>query len=179
MKRYAALLRGVSPANARMDDLCRAFEAAGFGEVRTVLSSGNVLFGARPAALAALERRAEAALATALGRSFPVMVREVEALRRLLESDPFGPFPLPPGTKRVISFLRAPPAVAPRLPVELDGARILRLEGCEVFTAYRSSPRGPVFMRLLERTFGQGITTRTWDTVTRLSADPGGAGRRG
>jgi uncharacterized protein (DUF1697 family) len=46
MKRYAAFLRGVSPMNAKMPELRAAFEAAGFEDVRTLLSSGNVVFGA-------------------------------------------------------------------------------------------------------------------------------------
>ena len=44
--RYAAFLRGVSPMNAKMPELKRAFEAAGFGDVKTLLSSGNVVFDA-------------------------------------------------------------------------------------------------------------------------------------
>ncbi|MDQ3997720.1 MAG: DUF1697 domain-containing protein [Gemmatimonadota bacterium] len=46
MPRYAAFLRGVSPLNATMPDLRAAFEAAGFTDVKTVLSSGNVMFTA-------------------------------------------------------------------------------------------------------------------------------------
>jgi uncharacterized protein (DUF1697 family) len=42
--RYVAFLRGVTPQNAGMADLKRCFESAGFGEVRTVLASGNVVF---------------------------------------------------------------------------------------------------------------------------------------
>ena len=45
--RYAAFLRGISPMNATMAGLRRAFEAAGFDDVSTVISSGNVVFGAR------------------------------------------------------------------------------------------------------------------------------------
>ena len=62
MKRYAAFLRGVSPMNAKMPDLERAFEAVGFRDVRTVLSSRNVLFSAEAAPVAQLEHRAEAAM---------------------------------------------------------------------------------------------------------------------
>jgi hypothetical protein len=29
--------------------------------------------------------------------------------------------------------------------------------------------KGPVFMQLLEKTFGRDITTRTWDTVTKCA----------
>jgi len=57
--RYAAFLRGVSPSNAKMPALAAAFEAAGFAEATTVLSSGNVVFAAPPAPLDALERRAD------------------------------------------------------------------------------------------------------------------------
>ena len=52
MPRYAAFLRGVSPTNAKMPDLKRAFESAGFTEVRTFLSSGNLTFTAGSMALA-------------------------------------------------------------------------------------------------------------------------------
>lgn len=44
MPRFTAFLRGVSPANAKMPELQAAFESAGFARVRTVLSSGNVVF---------------------------------------------------------------------------------------------------------------------------------------
>src|SRR6266480_8040419 len=49
MPRYAALLRGVSPMNAKMPELKAAFESAGFTGVKTLLSSGNVAFTARAA----------------------------------------------------------------------------------------------------------------------------------
>src|SRR3989475_9845092 len=47
MPRYAAFLRGVMPVNAKMSDLKKAFEAAGFTDVKTILGSGNVVFSAR------------------------------------------------------------------------------------------------------------------------------------
>jgi uncharacterized protein (DUF1697 family) len=167
--RYAAFLRGVSPSNARMPDLAAAFEAAGFTDVRTVLSSGNVLFTSRPGARAALERRAEAAVAARLGRPFPAIVREVDALRELLASDPFAAFRLPRAAKRVVTFLRDAPRRAPALPVERDGARVLRLLGDAALSAYVPGPRGPVFMQLIEATFGTDVTTRTWDTVAKVA----------
>jgi uncharacterized protein (DUF1697 family) len=49
MPRYLAFLRGVSPMNAKMSELKRCFEAAGYTDVKTVLSSGNVAFDARAA----------------------------------------------------------------------------------------------------------------------------------
>jgi uncharacterized protein (DUF1697 family) len=168
-KRYVAFLRGVSPMNAKMPELKRAFEAAGFSDVKTVLSSGNVVFSARASSSVALQKRAESAMEKHLGRSFMTLVRPVDDLRAILASDPFQRFRLPGDAKRIVTFLREEPERDPRLPIEVDGARILERIGHEVFTAYVPSPKGAVFMRLIESTYGQEVTTRTWDTVSKVS----------
>lgn len=169
MRRHVALLRGVSPMNARMPELIRCFERAGFTNVRTLLSSGNVVFDAA-AAEATLVRKAEAAMAAELGRSFPVFIRTQAALQELLAADPFGSVRLPPGAKRVVTFLRQPRAPAPTLPVQAHDAWILQLRGRDVLSAYVPGPRGPLFMALIEKTFGTCVTTRTWDTVRKCAA---------
>jgi uncharacterized protein (DUF1697 family) len=168
LTRYAALLRGVSPMNARMPELKAAFERAGFVDVKTVLSSGNVLFSCPAADESELEERVEAAMQRALKRSFMTFVRSVDALRALIAKDPFAKFELPEGSKRVVSFLRVVPPERV-LPPELDGARILASKGREVFTAYVPNGKSPVFMTLIEKTFGKVVTTRTWDTVQKLT----------
>ncbi|PYP50445.1 MAG: hypothetical protein DMD45_11190 [Gemmatimonadetes bacterium] len=169
MPRYAALLRGVMPVNAKMPDLKAAFESAGFTDVKTVLSSGNVAFTARAVSEVTLERRAEAAMARRLGQAFPCFVRSMDALRELVASDPYRSFRLGPDAKRIVTFLRAKPASTLKLPIERDGARILVIKGREVFGAYLPSPKGPVFMTLIEKAFGKDVTTRTWDTVGKVA----------
>jgi uncharacterized protein (DUF1697 family) len=96
-KRYAAFLRGVSPMNAKMSELQKAFEAAGFTDVATRLSSGNVLFSAPAASDDALARKAEAAMMKRLGKSFLTIVRPIDALQEILASDPYKSFRLAPG----------------------------------------------------------------------------------
>jgi uncharacterized protein (DUF1697 family) len=155
--------------NAKMPALKRCFEAAGFSEVRTLLSSGNVVFNTRSSSLAALERRAEKAMQSELGRSFDTFIRPVEYLQAFLESDPFAEFTLKPAAKRVVTFLRRPVELNLSLPIELDSASILKLIGSEVLAAYVPDAKGPVFMSLLERTFGKNITTRTLDTVRKCA----------
>jgi len=171
MPRYAAFLRGVSPMNAKMPDVKRAFESAGFTEVKTLLSSGNVVFSARAAAEATLERKAEAALLEGLGggRTFLTIVRSIDALRELLGSDPYRAFRLTPAAKRIVTFLREKPAAKLALPIEMDRARILSIKGKEIFSAYLPTPKGPVFMTLIEKTFGKEQTTRTWETVMKVA----------
>ena len=170
MPRYVAFLRGVSPMNAKMTDLKRCFEKAGFSNVKTVLSSGNVVFDARSVSDTSLERRAESCIQEGLGRSFYTIVRPVPVLRALLESDPYARFALPPNAKRVVTFLRAPPSKKLVLPIESDGAGILAMAEREVFSAYVPSEKGPVFMTLIEKAFGTEVTTRTWDSVRKCAA---------
>ena len=169
MPRYAAFLRGVSPMNAKMPELKAAFEAAGFGDVKTVLSSGNVAFTAPKASEAALQRAAEEAMRTRLGQAFLTIVRPMDALTALLATDPYRPFKLGPKAKRIVTFLREVPASRIALPVELHGARLLALQGRELYSAYLPTPKGPVFMTLIERTIGKDVTTRTWDTVIKVA----------
>jgi uncharacterized protein (DUF1697 family) len=169
MPRYAAFLRAVSPMNAKMSDLRAAFEDAGFTDVKTVASSGNVVFTAAKSSEASLERKAEAAMERRLGSSFLTIVRSVDALKKMLAADPYDRFQLPRDAKRIVTFLREPSPIKLDLPIERDGASILVQEERDIFSAYRPTPKGPVFMTLIEKTFGKEVTTRTWDMVTKVA----------
>jgi len=168
MTRYAALLRGVSPMNAKMPELVRAFESAGFSDVKTILASGNVNFTSRASTNAKLQDKAQAAMQKQLGKSFLTIVRELPELAEILASDPYSGFMLPAKSKRVITFLREPPDKALKLPIRLGEACIYSVAGGAAFSAYVASDEGPVFMKLIERTFGKDVSTRTWDSVTKI-----------
>ncbi len=152
-----------------MPALKAAFEAAGFTDVKTVLGSGNVVFDARSTSESALEQRAEAAMEEYLGKSFMTMIRPVDQLRNLLATDPYKPFKPSPEAKRIVTFLRERPKGRIELPVAADGARILALKDREVFTVYLRTPKGPVFMTMLQKAFGKDQTTRTWDTIAKVA----------
>lgn len=170
MPRYVAFLRGVSPMNAKMPELKRAFESAGFSNVKTVLASGNVVFDSPARSDAALGRQAEKAMAEQLDRTFLTIVRSSKALRELIEADPYGAFKLPAKSKHVVTFLRKASTAKLVLPIKSGDARILAIRGQEVLTSYVPHPGSPEFMRLLEKTFGADITTRTLDTVKKCAA---------
>ncbi|HEX2676173.1 MAG TPA: DUF1697 domain-containing protein [Polyangiales bacterium] len=169
MKRYAAFLRGVSPMNCKMAELKRALERAGYDDVKTLLSSGNVVFSAPATREDKLQRALEAAMQKHLGRTFQTFVRSVDALREMLEADPYAKLELDPKAKRVVTFLQEKPKSKIKLPAPLHDARILKLDGREAFSVYVSGPQGPVFMTLIEKTFGKDVTTRTWDTVKKVA----------
>lgn len=168
MTRYAALLRGVSPMNAKMPELVRVFEAAGFSDVKTILSSGNVNFSSRASTRAKLQARAEAGMEKALGKSFMTIVRELSELEALLAADPYAAFKLPAQSKRVITFLREPPATKPKLPVGVGQAHIFCLEDGCAFGSYVPQVDGPLFMKLIEKTLGKDVSTRTWESVRKI-----------
>lgn len=91
MARYVALLRGINVGGKnliRMPALEACFVDHGFEQVRTYIQSGNVVFRTELTA-----ERAGAALAKALavhmGRPIDVMVRDADALRRVLAENPF------------------------------------------------------------------------------------------
>jgi len=165
-----AFLRGVSPLNASMPALRQCFEQAGFDDVRTLRSSGNVVFSTRSSPLAALEKKCERAMRTHLDRVFTTFVRPAAHLQELVAADGHARFDLPPGAKRIVTFLHGPVPAGLALPLSCNGASILQVIGHDVLSAYVPGADGPAFMRLLERSFGADITTRTLDTVRRCAA---------
>ena len=171
MPRYVAFLRGVGPTNAKMPELRRAFEVAGLRDVATVLGSGNVVFSTSARSTnAALAGKAEAAMQRTLGRSFHTLVRPVSLLQELIVGEPFSAFDLPANAKAIVTFLPEGHDAAPALPIEWAGASILAMTGGEVLGAYLPNADGPMFMALIERTFGKRVTTRTWETVKKCAA---------
>ena len=167
MERYVAFLRGVMPTNLKMAELKRCLEAAGFSEVRTLLSSGNAVFASRIKSTDDIENKIEKAMQKELGRTFYTIVRSVDELEKIIKADPYADFKLPENAKRVVTFGRKLPRPAKPLPVELDGARILATNSREAFSAYVPGASGPVFMKLIETTFGKEVTTLTWETVKK------------
>jgi len=168
MPTYAGFLRGVSPLNCKMAELKQCLETAGFGHVKTVLASGNVVFDSPAASRESLERKVEAAMQKGLGRVFATTVRSIEELAAMQTADPYKKFDLPAEAKRVVTLLHTRPTTKVKLPIELDEAQILCLKGTEVFSAYVPNAKGPVFMALIEKTFGKDLTTRTWETIRKV-----------
>jgi uncharacterized protein (DUF1697 family) len=170
MKEYVAFLRGINVGGhgaVTMEDLKKAFEAGGFKDVKTIATSGNVSFSAA-ADEAVIVKKAEATLKQRLGREIPVHVRSREELRKMVQADPYKGFAIPEEAKLIITFLDASAKPVLKLPYNQDGASILRIKDGVAYSAYVPSPKGAVFMKVLERAFGKCITTRTWDMINRL-----------
>ncbi len=82
MASRVAFLRGINVGGHRvkMEDLRALFGRAGFGDVRTFIASGNVIFEGGRGSSASQERTIEAFLARALGYEVATFVRGIDEL---------------------------------------------------------------------------------------------------
>ena len=46
---------------------------------------------------------------------------------------------------------------------------VIAMKDDAIFSCYLPTPKGPVFMSLLQKTFGKDQTTRTWDTIAKVA----------
>src|SRR5688572_11970726 len=89
--RHVALLRGINVGRAKrvaMADLRALVEGLGYGDVRTLLNSGNVVFTVRRAAKSDPASRIEKALAAQLGIASRVTVLTAPELAAVVEQNP-------------------------------------------------------------------------------------------
>ncbi|NGP06797.1 DUF1697 domain-containing protein [Rhodococcus sp. 14C212] len=91
MARYVALLRGINVGGITiaMADLKEVFAGLDFGNVRTVLASGNVVFDADTADTADAKARIEAALRHRFGYEAFVFVHAQPAVAAIVDAYPF------------------------------------------------------------------------------------------
>ncbi len=171
---HVALLRGIGPADpaTRNERLRAAFTSMGFTGVRTVISSGNVVFEVEgDPDVAQLEARIEQGLAEHVGRPIGTIVRSRERLRALVDLDPFAGVPQEPDTVLNVTFLKQAPAVDLDYPHRPEGRTytLLALHDLAICSVVPTAGPGTAdVMTWLERRFGKQITTRTYRTVGRI-----------
>jgi uncharacterized protein (DUF1697 family) len=90
MTQYAAFLRGVNVGgvNLKMAEVAKAFEEAGFTNVRTILASGNVLLESS-AGVDAVRKKAEKALRDAFGYDAWVLAYDLKTVAAISKAFPF------------------------------------------------------------------------------------------
>ena len=90
MTKYAVFLRGVNVGgvNLKMADVAAAMSDAGFGNVKTILASGNVLLESR-ASVTAVRKKAEAALRAAFGYDAWVLAYDIDTVAAISKAYPF------------------------------------------------------------------------------------------
>jgi len=174
MPTLIVLLRAVNVAGSgavAMADLRHHLSAAGYGRVRTVLQSGNIVLDAPDGADAALERRLEAELGARLGLSTTVFVRDLAEWDALIAANPFpGEARRDPSHLLVLAAATPPSAEAvARLVAGHDGPERIAA-GTRHLTVYYPDGigRSKLTNARIERHLGGPVTGRNWNTVSKL-----------
>ena len=167
-----ALLRGInigSRQRVSMPELRALLEELGYGDVRTLVQSGNVVFTSR-AAPATLERKLEKEIEKHLGVDPKVVVRTRDELAAVIEANPFPDTANAPKNLHV-TFLAGEPdadAVARLEAADFGGDR-LAFRGREIYIAYKDGMgRSELAKQLGRAKLGVTATDRNWNTVTKL-----------
>jgi uncharacterized protein (DUF1697 family) len=172
--RYVALLRGINVGRAKRDAMAdqRALvEALGYGDVRTLLNSGNVVFTAPRTTADAAAARIEQALLARLGVASRVTVLSSATLAAVVAENPL--LDVADDPSRLLVAVPASAADHARLdPLAAQSwePEVLAIGGR---VAYLWCPTGILESRAataLGTTLGDAVTTRNWATMTKLHA---------
>ena len=174
MTNCVAFLRGINVGRAKriaMADLRRLVEDLGYGDARTVLNSGNVIFRASRPDVRAVAAEMEGALDGRFGFSAGVVVVTAETLDRVVEENPLLRAASDP-SRLLVAF----PADRSLLAKAADLAS--RTWAPEAFAvgsaaAYLWCPAGVLESKLAKafgRLAGDGATTRNWATALKVQA---------
>lgn len=172
MARQVVLLRGINlGAHKRipMPELRELLSGAGFGEVRTLLASGNVVLDT-DLPLDELTGRCEQLIEERFGFPVPVITRTRDELAEVASANPLGPVAHDPKRYLVTFASAAPPGeVVSRLEgLAAPEERVLAI-GRELYSWH---PDGVGRSKLWSTMAGPGLgvtaTARNWKTVTAL-----------
>jgi uncharacterized protein (DUF1697 family) len=171
-----ALLRAINLGShqpVRMARLREFFTELGFGDARTLLQTGNVVFRSARRTGAGLERFLEAEADTRLGLRTDFCVRTIHEWEAVVEQNPF-----PDAAKRdpahlVVMFLKDAPTAAAvdGLNAAIRGREVVRAVGRHAYIVYPDGiGRSRLTNALIERKLGTRGTGRNWNTVLKLAA---------
>lgn len=170
MKRYAILLRGVTPTGKNrvpMDELRAALSESGLLDVQTYIQSGNVIVKSA-LVQSSLEALVHEVILRDIGADIAVIARTHEQLRRVMEGNPF---PLNAAARTYFSLFSVPAAAhlteeLSRLDFSPDSVRIGQ---DALYTLYATKHSDSKFNNnFFERKLKVSATTRNFNTMSRL-----------
>ncbi|HEV3021187.1 MAG TPA: DUF1697 domain-containing protein [Pirellulales bacterium] len=169
-----ALIRGINVGRAKrvaMADLRALVEDLGYGDVRTLLNSGNVVFTTGRPAAGTAAARIEKALSTELGVSARVTVIRAADLSAAIADNPL--LEVADDPSRLLVAVLGDPADRPKLErlKRQDWTPDVLAVGTRV--AYLWCAEGILTSKLaaaVNRALGDAVTTRNWATMIKLHA---------
>ena len=171
--RAVALLRGINVGGKNlvpMADLRASMEVAGYGEVRTYIQSGNVLFSTDEP-VAGLEERVEAVLEARFGIPILVVIRTERQFRAVVAKAPDGFGQQPDTYHSDAVFLKAPLTAAQAMKVVQcrDGVdRAWPGSGVVYFERLSAQRTKSKLNKIMVTPEYKQMTIRSWSTTTKL-----------
>ncbi|MBL0373033.1 DUF1697 domain-containing protein [Rhizobium sp. KVB221] len=174
MATYVALLYSVIIDRKRrvaMADLRRVAEKLGFGNTRTLVSTGNLIFEADDQPVSDIEAALEAAFAAFHGKHVDIIIRNADRWRVLIAANPFPDESASTPDRVVVRVMRqrAEEQVLDRCRrVQANGEQVCLVDG-DLWIAFAGKPSESKLPGVLAPGRMGGIgTTRNWNTVRRL-----------
>lgn len=170
--RYVALLRGINVGRSSriaMSDLREVMSELGFGGVRTLLQSGNIIFDSKAAPDVA---KLESAVAERTGVHARIMVLNADRFERIVADFPFSEVVATDDSKALITFVDSMPSAASvaRLSDEELAPEQLVLGKDAI---YQWLPEGVLATKLparFSKQFGENATARNLRTARKIVA---------
>jgi uncharacterized protein (DUF1697 family) len=175
MPMQVALLRAVNVggrSSLAMADLRAVAESLGYGAVKTLLQSGNLVFDAKGKA-AALESALEAALKTKLGIETDFLVRSAKELDQVIAANPFPNEAKSDPGHLLVMFLKGSVTAKALAALQdvVKGREVIRTGGRALYITYPDGiGRSKLTGAMIEKKLGTRGTGRNWNTVTKLAA---------
>jgi uncharacterized protein (DUF1697 family) len=172
--RHVALLRGINVGRAKrvaMADLRTLVEGLGYGEVRTLLNSGNLVFTVPGKSRGDAALRIEEAIATQLGLSSRVVVLSATDLATVVTENPL--LEVATDHSRLLVTVLNKAVDRSRLETLLQQEWAPDVLAIGSIAAYLWCSEGILTSRLattISRVLGDAATSRNWTTITKLKA---------
>ena len=176
MTTYLALLRAINLGGHQqvaMADLRDLLRQLGFRDPRSLLQTGNLVFGGQTRTTAALERRLEAEAEKRLALQTDFFVRTAEEWKAVVAQNPFREEAKRDPSHLVVFFLKAAPEVkaVETLQAAIKGRETVRAKGRQAYIVYPDGiGRSRLTSALIEKSLVTRSTGRNWNTVLKLGA---------
>ena len=174
MPSQIALLRAINVGGIKvsMADLKALLVNLGFEDVRTLLSSGNVVFRGKDNT-GDLEKLFETEFARRAGRPTEFFVRTAEEWKSIIDRNPMtDEARRDPGHLLVVVLKRAPNnQEVESLRAAIVGPEIVQADGKQAYIYYPAGVgQSKLTAKLIEKHLGSPGTGRNWNTTLKLAA---------
>ena len=153
-----------------MTNLRNFLTELGFENVKSLLQSGNLVFGSRSRFGAELERFLEVEAAKRLALEVDFYVRTAEEWKSVVRQNPFRKEAERDPKHLVVLFLKNAPAPkdVALLQSEISGPELVKAKGKQAYIFYpEGMGRSRLTTAMIEKRIGRG-TGRNWNTVLKL-----------